>query len=547
MLFGRIGRLLAPIALLSALGPAAARAAEAKAPIAWMSEDGGRLELKLVREGLCGGILTVDSIRRQVLWKGAPGRIGCHDGFEAGFDDVKRVSARGRGGFELEFKKVRARPLVVVPLPHALWFSQQSDPTDPIVKSALDDMIGPDGFPLPNNYAATPELRGGDVPPEVRADCKMAVERILDLLSRPAAPAAVLRETLYGDPVDVKVADLVGAPATWFGKAVRLRGRLVAPTPGAPYALEDGDAHLAVVPESGLAPFVRSKVESWKDGDVELVGVFQRVRESLAGTAGFAVSFWSCAPSSVDAGSAEGAKVRKATLAELFANPNDWVGQTVQVVGKFRGRNLFGDLPPQTMRFGGDFVIKDDRYALWVIGRPAGSGFALDPRAPGDTSAWLEIVAQPVERSHRLVLQARRVTLIPPPPGARVVPTRQLVGTDKPPVVVFSLPVEGEVVAPDGRIVIQFSKQMDEESFAGRVRLRYRGGGESDFRVTARYDDERRSLVVDPGVLLAVGKEVEVELLPGIVDVDGLALEPRPGRDTAGAVDVLRYRVGGSG
>jgi hypothetical protein len=32
-------------------------------------------------------------------------------------------------------------------------------------------------------------------------------------------------------------------------------------------------------------------------------------------------------------------------------------------------------------------------------------------------------------------------------------------------------------------------------------------------------------------------------LLPGIVDTDGLALEPRPGKMASQATDVLRYRV----
>jgi len=33
-------------------------------------------------------------------------------------------------------------------------------------------------------------------------------------------------------------------------------------------------------------------------------------------------------------------------------------------------------------------------------------------------------------------------------------------------------------------------------------------------------------------------------LLPGIADVDGLLLEPRPGREAGVAVDTLRYKVG---
>jgi hypothetical protein len=164
-------------------------------------------------------------------------------------------------------------------------------------------------------------------------------------------------------------------------------------------------------------------------------------------------------------------------------------------------------------------------------------------------SSWLEIVGEPVVKHGHLFLRARDVALVPPPPGARVVPVRQIVvGRETSPAVVFTLPVEGDAVPPDARFVIQFSKQMDEESFNGRIRLRYTGAeGDGGFRVTARYDEERRSLVVDPGTLLHVGREVELQLLPGIIDVDGMALEPRPGRNADGAVDVLRYVVGDQG
>jgi hypothetical protein len=46
----------------------------------------------------------------------------------------------------------------------------------------------------------------------------------------------------------------------------------------------------------------------------------------------------------------------------------------------------------------------------------------------------------------------------------------------KPPVVVFALPLDGDVeVAPDSRFVVQFSKDMDESTFDGHVLLRYTG------------------------------------------------------------------------
>jgi hypothetical protein len=63
--------------------------------------------------------------------------------------------------------------------------------------------------------------------------------------------------------------------------------------------------------------------------------------------------------------------------------------------------------------------------------------------------------------------------------------------------------------------------------------------------VTISYDGGRRALTVDPGDVLRNGRQIELLLLPGIVDVDGLELEPRPGRTVGTAVDVLRYRIGG--
>jgi hypothetical protein len=514
--------------------------------IQWMKEDGGSLELLLVREGLCGGVLTLDSVRRLVRWEGAPGDIGCKDGFEAAFDDVKAVRAQSEAGFLIEFKKGTGKRMVLIPLPHAAWLGQQSRFSNPNVKIALESMSSADGDALPNNLPGAPAVKRVEIPKEVVADTQKAVDRVLDFLGRPAPPAVVLREALYGRPADVTVPDLLESPVSHTGKAVRLRGRLEAAPESEAYWLLDGDQSLTVMPEADLATFVRSQLAAWKDKEVELVGLFRRGEEGVTGRSGYLVSFWEAAASEVERAPAAG---RPTSLAALFATPAASVGQTVRVVGKFRGRNLYGDLPRESIREGGDWVIKDDRYAIWVIGTPAGAGFKLDPGAPGDMSSWLEIVGDPVVKHGRLFLRAREVALVPPPPGARVVPVRQIVvGRETSPAVVFTLPVEGDAVAPDARFVIQFSKQMDEESFNGRVRLRYAGAeGDGGFRVTARYDEERRSLVVDPGTLLHVGREVELQLLPGIIDVDGMALEPRPGRKAEGAVDVLRYVVGDQG
>ena len=64
--------------------------------------------------------------------------------------------------------------------------------------------------------------------------------------------------------------------------------------------------------------------------------------------------------------------------------------------------------------------------------------------------------------------------------------------------------------------------------------------------VTLSYDMGRRALTVDPGDLLRAGRMVELILLPGILDIDGQLLEPRPDHDPGGAVDVLRFQVAGT-
>jgi hypothetical protein len=118
-----------------------------------------------------------------------------------------------------------------------------------------------------------------------------------------------------------------------------------------------------------------------------------------------------------------------------------------------------------------------------------------------------------------------------------------------PPVVVFSLPLDGEAgIPPSSVFAVQFSKDMDVESFRGRVLLRYAGSrrqGDHPFEsLSLRYDAGRRVLRIDPGDVLRPGRDLEILLLPGIRDKDGLDLAVRSGRENEGAVDILKYRTG---
>ena len=78
--------------------------------------------------------------------------------------------------------------------------------------------------------------------------------------------------------------------------------------------------------------------------------------------------------------------------------------------------------------------------------------------------------------------------------------------------------------------------------------LRYSGPtlpGDRQFDgIKLTYDQGRRALTIDPGDVLRPGRQIELMLLPGIADIDGLTLVPRPGQQIDGAVDVLRFRTG---
>jgi hypothetical protein len=223
----------------------------------------------------------------------------------------------------------------------------------------------------------------------------------------------------------------------------------------------------------------------------------------------------------------------------------------VRVVGKFRGHNLYGDLPSKSQRRSADWVIKDDVYAVWVTGkRPKGSGWELDAGLRRDTGKWIEVIGVAETMGGVTYLKAERVNLTtapsataeaaPPPPP----PERPKV----PPVVVFTLPLDGDREVPsDARFVVQFSKDMDESSFKDRILVRYAGPkqpGDRDFDgVKLSYDGGRRALTVDPGDVLRPGRRIELVLLPGIADTEGLTLQPRPGRHATDAVDVVTYQI----
>jgi hypothetical protein len=358
-------------------------------------------------------------------------------------------------------------------------------------------------------------------------------------------------EQLYGDPIDVGLDDLVEMPESYIGRAIRTKGRLELATrsQARQYALRSTFGRQAwIFPVPDVEFEFEQGAMTWLGKEVEVTGVVGRASALVTGE-GVSITFWSfLGPPEEIKGPIKAADI---TLEALVSAPGKHDGKTVRVVGKFRGRNLYGDLPARSQKARSDWVIKDDLYAVWVTGKkPKGSGWELDPTLKRDTGKWILVVGRPETVAGVTYLRAMQVELTTAPtPTAEAQPPPPPPEKPKvPPVVVFALPLDGERdVAQDTKFQVQFSKDMDERSFAGHVVLRYAGPRQPGDRafdgLSLSYDGGRRALTVDPGDLLRPGRVVELMLLPGIVDTDGLALEARTGKMAAQATDVLRYRV----
>ncbi len=224
---------------------------------------------------------------------------------------------------------------------------------------------------------------------------------------------------------------------------------------------------------------------------------------------------WSEPPSATDV-----------SLRAIALNPEAFAGRTVTVRGRFRGRNLLGDLPAWPRESQWDFVLQAADAALWILGRrPRGDGFDLNTATRAHTGRWLEVTG-PIEIRESLpVLLAQRISTT-----AAEEDTAELPEPPPPPLpapeVVFSAPAQDEVaVPPDVTVRVQFSRPMKPSSFEGQVRVRYRAPDTRQpppFAIVYRAAPMAVELRFE--YPLATGAQVEVLLGTGIESTDGVKL-----------------------
>jgi hypothetical protein len=226
------------------------------------------------------------------------------------------------------------------------------------------------------------------------------------------------------------------------------------------------------------------------------------------------------------------------TLRTIALTPAQFENRTVTLVGRFKGRNLYGDLPQGVAKSKWDFVLQSADAAIWVTAlRPKGKDFDLDPGARVDTGKWLEVKGT-VQRDGPSVWIAGEWLRLATAPAEVPVEIREPAPQEPAPAVIFSAPLTGETDFPvDGRVRVQFSRDMIGASFRDHVRIRYAGTNAPStappsFALT--YSDATRAIEIRFKTPLVPFQVLVIELDAGITAIDGQPLRPWTLRFTTG-------------
>ena len=216
------------------------------------------------------------------------------------------------------------------------------------------------------------------------------------------------------------------------------------------------------------------------------------------------------------------------TVRGLALQPWRFDGQTVTVVGDFRGRNLFGDLPnaPGASKY--DFVLRSAETAVWVTGiRPRGKGFDLNVDARLDTGRWLQVTGTVSQAKGLISIAATSITAatepkVDAPADEEAVPAAPV----RPGTVTFSSPTADETdVLAASSVRVQFSRGLDPKTLPGHIRASD-AGGTAPIELQQTYDIGTNSIEIKFAKPFDRFATVKVELLEGIKMFDGAPLTP---------------------
>jgi hypothetical protein len=227
-------------------------------------------------------------------------------------------------------------------------------------------------------------------------------------------------------------------------------------------------------------------------------------------------------------GAAAAEPMNAPSVRHVALDPGRYVDQEVTVVGRFRGKNLYGDLPEAAGPGRYDFVLQSADASIWVTGRrPKGDGFDLNVDNRIDTGRWLEVAGVVKEERGMAVLEATAIRVGRPPAESSPEAVVKVPVAMPPPEVVFSAPTQGETdVEPGARIRVQFSRDLKEESLKGGIAIAYAGVSEPPPAFTVRYDAGRRVAEIAFATPLSPFANVQVVLKETIVATDGQPLRP---------------------
>lgn len=235
----------------------------------------------------------------------------------------------------------------------------------------------------------------------------------------------------------------------------------------------------------------------------------------------------------LDASIVPAAQPAAPTLRAIALAPDQYIDREVRVVGRFKGRNLYGELPLALGKGKWDFVLQSAEGAMWVTGiRPRGKGFDLDPGKRVDTGRWLQVTGVVRQQGTTTYLEATAVAEAAAPEERAVEVQMPERPKAPPPTIVFTAPVADDVnVERGGLIRIQFSTDMDGRTVKDRVKVSYvtEPGAPPAAPLpaySASYLDARHAVEIRFAEPLAPFQKVRVDLLEGITALDGQPLNP---------------------